>query len=498
MRVGIIDLGTNSVRFDIHLLSANKKTKTLHREKLMVRLGQGVFLNGKLDILAVKRTLEALQNFKFTAEKFKVDKIVAFATSALRDAHDRDKFIDKVEKKTGIVIRLLSGKEEASLISLGVLSHETAKKKKPFALIDIGGGSTEISICKNKQVLFSESFNMGTFRMQQMFLKTSPPKPEQIDEMRKHIRTMILPRILSDEWPKVDPVIGSSGTIRALAQLTKEKETAKFFDRSELKDIVQRMIPLTTSELISLPKMEARRVDMILAGAILLEECLLALKAKKITITSHSLRDGILAEEIQLFQTHSESHISVQLPAFYEKALDLGEDIKYLKNAVGFAEDLFVATKSLHKLKPDWCFYLKAAVIMRDTGELVSLNKHENHSAYIVKNMNIHATHPWEIELISELCKEHESNKVDPDDFPFKGKKQLRNSFAKLLSLLRIVDAIDSGTSAKFKLKSVRKTKNDILLKVTGADINGLESLRIEQKQTLFHQVFRKRITLQE
>ena len=284
MRVGIIDLGTNSVRFDIHLLSAGKKAKPLHREKLMVRLGQGVFLNGKLDSLAMKRTLEAFQNFKFTAEKYKVDKMVAFATSALRDAQDRDKFIEKVEKKTGITIRILSGKEEANLISLGVLSYETSKKKRPFALIDIGGGSTEISICKGKQILFSESFNLGTFRMQQMFLKTSPPKPEQIEGMRKHIRTMILPRILSDEWPKVDVAIGSSGTIRALAQLAKEKENAKSFVRGELKDIVQRMIPLTTSELINLPGMEARRVDMILAGAILLEECLLALKAKKINI----------------------------------------------------------------------------------------------------------------------------------------------------------------------------------------------------------------------
>ncbi len=498
MRVGIIDLGTNSVRFDIHLLSANKKTKALHREKLMVRLGQGVFLNGKLDRNAVKRTLEAFNNFRFTAEKFKVDKMVAFATSALRDAEDRDKFINKVEEKTGIKIRLLSGKEEASLISLGVLSNETQAKKKPFALIDIGGGSTEISICKGREVLFSDSFNIGTFRMQQMFLKTSPPRPEKVEEMRRYIRSIVLPRILSDDWPKVDRVLGSSGTIRALAQLAKEKESAKTFERSELADIVHHMIPLTTSELINLPSMEARRVDMILAGAILLEECLYALKAKKVIVTSRSLRDGILAEETQLFKTQSESHISVQLPAFYEKALDLGEDKKYLENAVQFSEDLFYATKSLHKLKPDWCVYLKAATIMRDTGELVSLNKHENHSSYIVKNMNIHATHPWEVELIAELCKHHESNKIDFDDFPFKGKKQLRKSFAILLSILRITDAIDSGTSSRFKLKSTKVLKNKLLLNISDSGVNGLEALRVEQKQTLFQHIFHKQVSLLE
>ena len=382
------------------------------------------------------------------------------------------------------------------MISLGILAHESISKKGSFALVDIGGGSTEISICQGRDVLFSESFNIGTFRMQQMFLKTSPPTSSHIDEMRKHIKGVLLPRIIADEWPKAEKVLGSSGTIRALAQIANESSESNSFDKGDLKDIIKKMIPLTTTELIDLPGMEARRVDMILAGAILLDECVSALKSKKIETTTHSLRDGILAEELQLFRSHSESHLSVQLPAFYEKAEELGEDHKYLVNSVRFAEELFNATRSLHKLSPDWCAYLKAATIMRDTGELISLNKHENHSAYVVKNMNIHASFPWELEMISELCKHHESTKADMDDFPFKGKKQLRNSFAKLLALLRIVDAVDTGSSSNFKLKSLKKSRNKLFLKISGKGINGLEALRVEQKQNLFLKTFHRQISL--
>ncbi|MEO5970726.1 MAG: hypothetical protein ABIQ95_12440, partial [Bdellovibrionia bacterium] len=174
MRIGIIDLGTNSVRFDIHSVTPPGEAHLLHREKLMIRLGEGVFLDGKLDPHAIRRAVHAFMSFKNTAERFQVEKIVAFATSALREAKDAVHLIDRIRQKTQIEIRIISGEEEAKLIALGILSHESFKGR--YGLIDIGGGSTEISICHNKNILNSASFPLGAARLQQVFLKTSPPK----------------------------------------------------------------------------------------------------------------------------------------------------------------------------------------------------------------------------------------------------------------------------------------------------------------------------------
>src|SRR4051794_25043244 len=164
MRLAIIDLGTNSVRFDVHQISSSSlkpglSEKRLHREKLMVRLGQNVFTRGKLDPAAMARTVEAFRSFSRTLRDLKVDRVLAFATSALREASDSTKLIERVRARTGIELRVISGVEEARLIALGFLAN-TSPPEERFGLIDIGGGSTEVSIIKNKETLHSTSFNL--------------------------------------------------------------------------------------------------------------------------------------------------------------------------------------------------------------------------------------------------------------------------------------------------------------------------------------------------
>jgi exopolyphosphatase/guanosine-5'-triphosphate,3'-diphosphate pyrophosphatase len=289
VRVGIIDLGTNSVRFDVTQIGPGTRVRKLHREKLMVRLGQNLFVDGRLDPTAIRRTLQAFSSFQRTATELQVGKIVAFGTAALREAGDSDKLLNSIRKRTGIDVRVISGQEEAKLIAKGIIFNEKgAATKGRYGLIDIGGGSTEISICRGKEILHGESFPLGTARLQQVFLKSSPPASAKkgelapTEQLRRYIRSIILPKLISEEWPKVPRIVGSSGTIRALSRLVKKaKGKSKGIDLKDLKKLVKQMSTMTTTQLLGMPGMEARRVDMILAGAILLEECMILLGAKK-------------------------------------------------------------------------------------------------------------------------------------------------------------------------------------------------------------------------
>ena len=506
MRVAVIDLGTNSVRFDVNQIGPGNRVRQLHREKLMVRLGQNVFLDGRLDPAAIRRTLQAFTSFEQTSRDLQATKIVAFGTSALREAGDSDKLLNLIRAKTGIDVRVISGAEEARLIAIGILCNEKIVAKSRFALLDIGGGSTEICICRGRGVQHSESFPLGTARLQQVFLKSSPPVPTKkgdlnaIEQLRRYIRGIILPKIISEEWPRVPRIIGSSGTIRALARINKKIGGGKILDYKEVKKLVKTMSTMTTTELLNIPGMEARRVDMILAGAILLEECMAATGAKKVFTTDYSLRDGILEEEIQVYTRHESTNIRFHLADLYAKAKKCStspDDEAHLKQTVFLSETLFDRLRRIHKLGNEWKPYLTAAAILHDVGEVVSRNRHGIHSYYIVKNADFPSMQKWETEFVAQLCLLHQDGKVETKTLPFGGDKAKRQAFIKILAMLRVADALDRGRKHALKIRSIRIAKGKVRLQVTGRTSMDLELLRVEQKKALFEQVFKRELLVE-
>ena len=506
MRVAIIDLGTNSVRFDVHQIGPGKQLRRLHREKIMVRLGTGIFVNGKLDRNAVRRTLHAFKRFQKLSKQLRITKTIAFGTSALREATDRESFLNSIQEQSGIHVRVISGAEEANLIAQGILSgekrhHRLDGIKGHYALVDIGGGSTEINICRGKEVLFSQSFPLGTARVQQLFLRHSPPSPLEISQARSYIRNALYEVMLPNHWPHANQVFGSSGTVRALERLLrkpsaqKSKKKPAILKKDEISKTVTRMSTMTPTELLGMPRMEPKRVDMILAGALILDECMNVLKSKSATFTEFSLRDGIMEEELRLYQQGaSHSHLSLHLNDLYEKAKLFGADEQHLKRTTLVAETLFDRLRSVHKLKPQWKIYLSAAMILRDTGEAINLSKHPDHSYYIVRNSDLPAMDQWEIELLAQLCLHHEGSKNGHHDITFTKSKTKKDAYTKLLALLRIADALDSGAECRVILKSIQVGKKLITIHYSGREVTGLETTNVEKKADFFQSIFGRQI----
>ena len=262
-RIAILDLGTNSIRFDVHRVHPTGQTELLKREKAMVRLGEGVFLSGRLNLAARARTLEALRRFRRIADDLGVPNIVAFATATLREAEDAPDFVKEVRRVTGIALRIISGEEEAKLIAEGILAHEKRARGRT-ALIDIGGGSTEVTICRNRHILHCTSFPLGVARLQQVFLKSIPPRAGDdggslaVDELRQHIRSVLLPTLIGESWPRVKRIVGSSGSIRALTRIA---GNGKGVEHGALSRLITRMIPMQREELERIPGMEPKRID---------------------------------------------------------------------------------------------------------------------------------------------------------------------------------------------------------------------------------------------
>lgn len=490
MRIAIIDLGTNSVRFDVHSISARGKSKILHREKLMVRLGQGVFLKGRIDDPVVERTLQAFKRFEKAAAGLRARKVLAFGTSALREAQNSQALIDAVKAQTGIEILVISGKEEAKLIALGVLAHERAPKGS-FALLDIGGGSTEVSVCRGKKVMHAESFPLGTARLQQVFLKSIPPRPASVDQLRDYIRQLVGEKISAEGWPKAATMIGSSGTVKALAKILGEK---KEFSLRDLSGLVRKMQAMSVSQLMDVEGMEPKRVDMILAGALILEEICHLLGTTKIRPTDFSLRDGIFEEQRKLAASHASS-IEFHREDIFARALRLGEVEEHVRPLADLTEKLFTRLHGLHRLDKRWEAYLVAAVVLRNCGELVGFNGKEKHSYYLVKHSDLPGLEPWEHEFIAQLCRHYAGGKVSAKDLASFGKDRLRReAFLKLLALLRLVDALDPGPSARLKLGRVIVNRRQVVISFGGESVAGVEHLLTDRKKKLFEESFGRQL----
>ncbi len=493
MRLGIIDLGTNSVRFDVRELTSKKK-KTLHSERIMVRLGQGFFLKGELDPQAVDRTAKALTHFHEVAQEFNVGKIVAFGTATLREAPDADKTIAEIQKKSGIKVRVISGEEEARLIALGVLSNEKTPNSR-FAVVDIGGGSMEVSICKDRKSEICDSFPLGAARLQQIFLKRSPPRPEAIQALREHIRAIMLEEGKEHKWPKVKTIVGSSGTIKALGRMLRKRGAKPGFTKDQLSELVRKMSTMTTMELLGMPGLESKRVDMILAGALLLEEAMRFLGAIRVIPTEFSLRDGILIEESRLFLEEGSSHLKPHEGAIFIKASRFGVSDDYIKTMSKFTEKLFDGLRRVHRLDSTWKFHLVAATMLRRVGMLVSPLNFERHSYYIVKNAEFPSMEPWESELIAQLCLHHGESKFEPKDIPYKKGHPLRPIYPRILSLLRVIEAFDARVNSYPVLKRIEMLRGQILFHCTVENPTGLESVRLERKKELFVKIYGKNIS---
>jgi exopolyphosphatase / guanosine-5'-triphosphate,3'-diphosphate pyrophosphatase len=501
IRIGIIDLGTNSVRFDVHEVTPQKnslpKHRRLYREKVMVRLGQDVFIKGRLCEDAVRRTIDTLDSFAQTARDLHVDHMVAFGTSALRDATDSAAFLAEVKAKTGVEMSVMSGEEEARLIAKGILEHsKDLPKTGCYGLIDIGGGSAEVSVIVNQRIIGSASFNLGVARIQQVFLKGSPPKktkraPDPIEEVRLYCKSLVSTHAVAEGWPKPKFLLASSGTAMALARVISRSDTSNGqFVKKDLTRIVQEMSKKTVDQLLSMKGMDPKRVDLILAGGLLMEGFLSSLGSKEVRTTDFSLRDGILLQELERISKKRFRSADVDLDMIRARAKHWTKNENHSEAVCENAGKLFEATRALHKLSTSRKSILQAAALLHDAGETISPSQHAEHGAYIVKHAIFPSVTPEDQMLLTALVRWHRDEKVFQRKNIEIPNGTRRNEFLKLLSLLHIADALDRSHQSEVRIKAVSVKRNEVLIRLKSKRSPELEMLRVDQKKQLFEKVF--------
>lgn len=504
-----IDVGTNS----IHMVVVNIKPAlpsftVVAKEKATVRLGDRDPKTGCLTPAAMDRATQALRRCQQLADSLRVDDVVAVATSAMREAPNGRDFLQQIEEELGLTINLISGQEEARRIYLGVLSG-VAFNNEPHAIVDIGGGSTELILGDGREPRFLSSTKVGAVRLSAEFVTTDPISDSEYNYLQAYVRGM-LERPAEDlrSHLKLDEVchlVGTSGTIEALATLHARQHVGSVpdplhgyrFSLEDLREIVNQLRSMNYSDRCALSGMNERRAEIILPGAVILQEAMSLLQVPTLSVCERALREGVvvdwmlhhgLIEDRLRFQSSIRERSVLQTVQKFRIKLASAECI------ARHALSLFDQSQGLlHDYGSEERELLWAAAMLHNCGHFVSHGSHHKHSYYLIRNTDLLGFTEVEIETIANIARYHRKScpKKKHDNYRNISSKKYRRIVDQLSPLLRLAVALDRrqrGAIANLEL-TLHLEKNAVWLHLYpshSGDDCALELWSLDNKKDCF------------
>ncbi|WP_035984231.1 Ppx/GppA phosphatase family protein [Leptolyngbya sp. KIOST-1] len=508
-----IDVGTNSIHMVVVKIQPDLPAFTIvDREKETVRLGDFNEETGGLSEAAMERAIAALKRCCAIASSLKAEDIVAVATSAVREASNGSAFVERVYDETGLAINLISGTEEARRIYLGVLSG-VEFNGEPHAIIDIGGGSTELILGTGEPHRFLSSTKVGAVRLTAQFVSTDPISEPEFSTLRAYVRGMVEPNTtgLKSHLQPDEPVqlMGTSGTIECLAAIVASDRLGLVPDPlngfqityEEVSRLVETLRRSTYAERLEMPEMSPRRAEIIVAGAVILHETMGLLNADSITICERALREGVV---VDWMLTHGliEDRMQFQKSVRQRNILKTAKKYKVHLDRSGrvaqFAMDLFEQTRgSLHSWGTLEKELLWAAAILHNCGHFVSHSAHHKHSYYLIRHGELLGYTETELEAIANIARYHRKSapKKKHDNYRNLPTRYHRQMVTHLSALLRLAVALDRrGIGAVESIQcSFDADAHELTMAVRAAhpgDDCASELWNLNYKKEYFEQVF--------
>ncbi|MEH2248324.1 Ppx/GppA phosphatase family protein [Nostoc sp.] len=459
--IAAIDLGTNSLHMVVVKIDPTLPAfSIIAREKETVRLGDRNLTTGELKPEIIKKAIAALGRFQEVAKTINAETIIAVATSAVREAPNGKDFLHKVETELGLSVDLISGQEEARRIYLGVLSGMEFHNQ-PHMIVDIGGGSTELILGDSHQARTLTSTKVGAVRLTSELITTDPISNTEFHYLQAYASGMLersVDEVLANlELGESPRLVGTAGTIETLAMIHAREKSGVIpstlngyqFSLKDLRELVNRFRKLSNSEKAAIPGMPDKRPEVILAGAVILQEAMTLLGCESVTVCERSLREGVI---VDWMLTHGliEDKLRYQSSVRERNVLKLANkyhvNLEYSDRVATFAQSLFDQTQgTLHHWGSDERQMLWASAILHNCGHYVSHSSHHKHSYYLIRNGELLGYTETEIEIIANLARYHRKSppKKKHENYQSLLTKQQRQMVSQLSAILRLAVALD-------------------------------------------------------
>ncbi|HYV03553.1 MAG TPA: Ppx/GppA phosphatase family protein [Blastocatellia bacterium] len=533
MKLAAIDIGSNSIHLVIVRAVKGQHPEIIDREKEMVRLGAGSLREHVLSKDKVQRALTTLRRYKQMAEANRVDLTIATATSAVRESHNADEFIEAVRKDVGIDVQMLPGVEEARLIALAV-SEVTDFNNRRALIIDIGGGSTEFIITAGDEPELLYSVRIGAVRLAEKFITTDPISDLERERLVTGIRSDLTHAVREVKNRGYDFVIGTSGTIlnmvsaaafsehpprgEALAEIEPFSETVTV---DQITRLNRRLARMDERQRGRVPGLEKDRADIIIAGGLLLEGIMSETGAREITSCDWSLREGVILNYLRSHQlsrlnlkgvtaeltipneskvlSGDDSTLDVRARSVLSVARRYGYDALHSHHVARLAARIFDDTHELHGMGETEKRLLEYAALLHDIGYHIAHNNHHKHALYLIKNAEMPGFTVNEIALMATTVRYHRGS-LPKTGMPKRSKREhedyrglertQRSTLLKLASILQIADGLDRSHRQLVREVRCELAGNSVTFLVESEGECDLEMWSAERKASWFGEIF--------
>ncbi|QSV64742.1 MAG: Ppx/GppA family phosphatase [Dolichospermum sp. DL01] len=459
--IAAIDIGTNSLHMVVVKIEATLPSFTIiAREKETVRLGDRNLITGELKPEVMMKAIACLGRFKTLADSLGTNSIVAVATSAVRESPNGKDFLHQVETEVGLSVDLISGPEEARRIYLGVLSGMEFNNK-PHIIIDIGGGSTELILGDSEEPRSLTSTKIGAVRLTGELIASDPISETEFKYLQAYARGM-LERSVEEVQGKLKigdspQLIGTSGTIETIATIHAREKLGLVpstlngyqFSLQDLRTWVNRLRKMTNVERATIPGMPEKRSEVILSGAVILQEAMTLLGVQSVTVCERSLREGVIVDWMLthgFIDNRLRFQSSIRERSVLKTAKKYQTNLEHSERVTAFALDIFDQTKGqLHYWNADQRQLLWAAAILHNSGHYISHSSHHKHSYYLIRNGELLGYNETEIEIIANIARYHRKSPPKKKHESYRNllHKEHRTMVNQLSAILRLAVALD-------------------------------------------------------
>lgn len=493
-RLAAIDIGTNSIRLIVAEPLRGGNYRILDEEKESTRLGEKLSKTGRLDPHAIEKSLAALRRMKQIAEGFQITELKTIATCAVREATDGEEFRRRAKEELGIDIEVIGAKQEA-LFAFASVQRAFDLANQHVAVVDIGGGSTEIVLAFGNLVEAVYTTQLGAVRLSEMYGDTSSVEGFEhllagIDRhLRKHTKNPVfVPHTL----------FGSGGTFTSLAAMVMASKGQQGMpvrgyqvSRAEVRHLLDRLRKTPIKERASVQGLSPDRADIIVAGLAIVDRVMDRFEVNMVQVHNRGVRDGLLLTMIDRSLGPSVEKTHDRDSAIERLAASCNCEMAHSRHVARLAGSIYDQLASRLGLNPLDRPLLEAAARLQDVGYLINYDQHHKHSYHLILHSRLEGFQPHELELIANVARYHRG--ADP--------KRKHENFGQLSSrdqdrvrhmaaILRVAGGLDRSNTQQVNDVHVDVDKGAITLKLSAKQFPEVDIWGARKRSKLFEKVF--------
>jgi exopolyphosphatase/guanosine-5'-triphosphate,3'-diphosphate pyrophosphatase len=488
-RIGIVDLGSGTSRLVVFAYEPGKHFRLIDEIREPVRLGEGLGQEGQLSPAAMERAISALRLYADFAQATELDRLEVIATSALRDAENGPEFLRRI-RGIGLQVRILSGAEEAQY---GALAVANSFALEDAWVMDLGGGSAQLSRMEGRRYAFGEAYPLGAVRLSEKFLRSDPPKKGEVEDLETFTRKE-LKEVLKGLKRERLPLVAMGGTVRNLAKVVQKRQHypldllhGYWLARKDLEDLLEDLLRRSVAQRQEVEGLQPDRADVILAGGLVYRTVLREADLEGLWISGQGVREGY-------FYRHflPPPHLVPDVRGFSVRNLfaRYPQEVAHTARVRNFCRQLFRALGPLHGYGPEDERLLDEAALLHDIGMSVGYYDHHKHGEYLVMGSALPGLTHREQVLIGLLVRYHRKGEPKLGNYKRLMLKDDSKRLERLAALLRLAEYLERSRAGRVGALEITLDAKRVRLGLEAAAEPWVELAEARKQRGLFRKAF--------